>query len=173
MSPLDLVLMRDAGLEITFVSPELLLGSFGPVSIALWRGQPTWRLFKAQHDSLVAVVARHPGRALFLCVVGPDSDPPSQDIRDASSAMVSELGTDLAGCACVIEGSGFRAAITRTVLSGIALFVRSPAPVRFFETTALACGWLESLAPPGSLRGLSGRVDAARVRHREVSGLPH
>ena len=140
----------------------LLMARVGQVCLALWRRKPTLPLFQIQSDHLAAAVTEHRGRALFLCLVEGKTDPPDQNVRDASAKMITAHGRDLAGCACVIEGNGFRAALTRTVLAGIAFVVRTPAPYRFFDNAATACDWLEGRAGWGRLQGLAEQVELAR-----------
>jgi hypothetical protein len=151
-------------LEVTYSSPGLLMGALGPVCLALWKGKPTPELFEVQRAGLAAAVAQRRGEALFLCVITTTSDPPDERERHASARMITSHGKDLAACACVIEGTGFRAAVTRTVLSGISLLVHSPAKLRFFDSAANACAWLETLARPGEVIGLSDQVELARAR---------
>src|SRR5262245_50579823 len=132
--------------DVVYRGEGLMVGVYDTVSVAVWNSRPTLPLFEIQSRELRAVVARHPGSALFLCIVAEKAEPPSQDIRDASAKMVTGHGKNLAACACVIEGEGFRSAITRTVLSGIAFVVRTPGPSAFFETTSAACEWLAARA---------------------------
>lgn len=146
------------------MSQGLLMASIGPVCLALWRCKPTQQLFEIQRDELAAAVAQNPGRQLFLCVVEHQSPPPDHDIRQASSDMITGHGSSLAGCACVIEGTGFHAAITHTVLSGIAHAIHSPSPLRFFESTSSACSWLEALATSTPPAPLVEHVEHARAR---------
>jgi len=156
--------MMRVELTLTHVHAGLVMASYGQVCVALWRSKPTLELFEVQRAELAAGVARHAGRQLFLCIVEAKADPPDQPVRSASAQMISGHGRNLAGCACVIEGSGFRSALTRTVLTGITLLVRQPAPYRFFESTSVACGWLATRAPPGALAGLAERIAGARAQ---------
>jgi len=143
---------------------SLVVGSIGPVFLAIWRTKPTRELFEVQQRELAHAVKRNPGHVAFLCVVEPTADAPEQAVRDASAAMISSHGKNLAACACVIEGTGFRAAITRTVLGGMALVARNAAPTRFFERVALASAWLgEQLGSPQAPR-LAEQVELARGR---------
>jgi hypothetical protein len=152
-------------LEVTHLSPGgLLMGSIGRVCLALWKGKPTPELFEIQRATLAVAVANRPGEVLFLCVITSTSDPPDEAERKASATMVTSHGKDLAACACVIEGTGFRAAVTRTVLSGISLLIRTPIPLRFFDSVTTASEWFENLARPGELRGLSSQVELARTK---------
>ena len=89
-----------------------------------------------------ALVAQHPGEVGFLCVIEPKTEPPEQAERAASAKMITSQGANLCGVACVIEGDGFRAAITRSVLSSILLMIRGPVPIQLFETSRLAEPWL-------------------------------
>ena len=151
----------DSTLLITHRSDELVMASFGVVCVALWNSKPTRVLFEHQRAALATCVIRYPGRALFLCAVSSKSDPPDQELRDASVKMLLAHERRLAGCACVIEGTGFRAAITRTVLTGMTLLARTQAPIAFFDQIAPACTWLEPRAEQ-PLRALAEQLVAVR-----------
>ena len=152
-------------LSIKSAHDGLVVGTIGPVCLAIWRTKPTAELFELQRRELAAAVASDPGKIAFFCVVEPTADAPEQAIRDASAAMISSHGKRLAATACVIEGSGFRAAITRTVLSGMALVARNAAPSRFFEHVSVASAWLGERLGQGSREtGLARQVELARER---------
>jgi hypothetical protein len=151
-------------LDITHLSEGLLMASLSRVCLALWRSKPTEQSFNVQHEQLAAAVARDPGRQLFLCVIEHTSPPPDDQLRQASSDMITAHGANLAGCACVIEGTGFHAAINHTVLSGIGHAIHSPSPLRFFESTTSACAWLQTLAAELSPASLVEQVELARAR---------
>lgn len=149
-------------LDIRSALDGLVVGTFGPVCLAIWRTKPTDALFEAQRLGLASAVASAPGKVAFLCVVETTADPPDQKVRDASASMISSHGKNLAAVALVIEGSGFRAAVTRTVLSGIALVTRNAAPTRYFEGVAAASVWLGGHTGLGLDRGLVEGVELAR-----------
>lgn len=150
-------------LTITHQGGGLLMACYEQVCVAVWETKPTLRLFDIQKAHLAATVAREPGRALFMCVVSGRADPPDQEIRDSSSKMIASHGKDLAACACVIEGSGFRAAITRTVLSGITMVIRTPVPFTFVESVEVGCKWFESRSDRGRIAGLAEKIARARA----------
>ena len=91
----------NAALHVTHRSDGLVTASFAHVCIAIWNSRPTPALFEHQQAALATCVLRHPGRALFLCIVSSKADPPEQDVRDASVKMILGHGRKLAGCACV------------------------------------------------------------------------
>jgi hypothetical protein len=77
--------------------------------------------------------------------------------------MITGHGDKLAGCACVIEGNGFRAAITRTVLTGIVLLVRTPSPITFYESVSSATVWMQKRAGRSDLSGLASQLEQLRA----------
>lgn len=149
-------------LHISHRARGLLLGTFGDVFFAAWSTKPTPELFELQRAGLASAVHAKPGRTLFLCVVSPNAEPPDQAERDASSRMITSHGAKLLGTACVVEGSGFRAAITRTVLTGIVLFIRTSSPVTFFESVDAAAQWMERRTLGGDLGQLATQLHQAR-----------
>jgi hypothetical protein len=149
---------------ITYSSDKLMMAAFGYVCVAAWETKPTRELFEIQRQHLAAVVAKHPGRACFMCIVSPGAEPPDQEVRDLSSKMMAAHGKQLAACACIIEGSGFRAAITRTVLTGIMLVVKTPSPFAFLETVEAGCRWFETKICRESLPDLLEQIERARAQ---------
>ena len=144
----------------------MVVGKLGHVCVAIWTTKPTPALFDWQRSALADVVQRHPGRALFMCVISSKADPPDQEVRDASTKMIAGHEQRLAGCVCVIEGSGFRAAITRTVLTGITSVLRTPCPFGFVESVQAGHDWLGKHSPRGSLTDLVEAVARARAQQQ-------
>lgn len=134
----------------------------GPVCLSLWQAKPTPERFAIQRSHLHAAVGREPGKIVFMCVVSPHADPPDEAERKASADMITSQGTKLLGVACVIEGVGFRAAITRTVLTGVVLLIHSPAPLKLFESVRLASPFLARCLKRTSLIELDSEFERAR-----------
>jgi hypothetical protein len=120
--------------------------------------------FSAQKTMLTQAVLGHPDGAGYLCIVEPSAEPPDDEIRRASAKMVTSQGTRLKRIACVIEGSGFQAAITRSVLSGMMRFIRTPSPIKFFASSSVAAAWMAEGTNPGPLHELEQHIDALRKR---------
>jgi hypothetical protein len=129
-------------LRVTHNSDGLLMAMVGPVCLAFWQKKPTPERFAIQRSALHAAVAREPGKLAFLCVVSALAEAPEDAERAASAEMIASQGSNLLGVACVIEGVGFRAAITRTVLTGMVLLIRSPAPIKLFDSVRHASPFL-------------------------------
>lgn len=152
------------GAELIDVRDGLALGQLGPLCIALWRDEVTRPRFDRQAAALATVVAAHRGNAGFLCVIEPDSKPPNEALRRASARMVEGHGADLVFVAAVIEGTGFRAAITRSVLTAMALFLpRNRTKIGYFANAMDAALWGREQAALPAAQAIVERVQALRA----------
>jgi hypothetical protein len=130
-------------LRTLYHDESLLVAEFAGVCIAVWRDDVTPALFERQRAGLSAVLRANPRDAGFLCVIEDRSKPPSEELRKASAEMMRAAGSDLKRVACVIESSGFMAALKRSVLSGMQLLAGRKANVTaFFSTVSEAARWL-------------------------------
>jgi hypothetical protein len=150
--------------EVGHCARGLFVGSVGPVCLALWQTKPTRELVAVQRAYLARAVARDPKHVAFVCAVAASAHPPDEAERVASSQMITEHGANLAAVAGVIEGTGFRAAITRTVLSGMVFVVRSPSPIRLFDSVPAAMPWLARQLGRTHMADLPGQFELARAR---------
>jgi serine/threonine protein kinase len=150
----------------------LVAAHFGAVCVAVWRENSTLARIERQRDALAHVVAGYPGEASFLCVVESTSAPPDEAGRRASSRMIEDLGANLRAVAIVIEGSGFRASIVRSVAAGIVLLARSKTktPVAYFAGLEGGVSWLGRSANLGSERAIVRSVEELR-EHLKDAGM--
>jgi hypothetical protein len=113
----------------------LALGEIGNICVAIWRKDATRARFELQKAGLAEVAARHPGNIGFFCVVEQTSGVPNDEIRKASSLMFQSYGKDLRSVVMVIEGTGFRSAVVRSVAAGIVMLVGSrTTPISYVAT---------------------------------------
>jgi hypothetical protein len=140
------------------------MSQVGDVCIGIWRKKPTLASFNAQRDLLTQAVVSGADGAGYICIIESSAEPPDDEIRRASARMVTSQGTKLKRVACVIEGSGFQAAITRSVLSGILRFIRTPSPIKLFASAPVAAAWMEVGTNPGPLPELEQHIEALRKR---------
>lgn len=152
------------GAELLDIGDGVALGQLGPLCIALWRDEVTRPRFNRQAAALAAVVAAHRGHAGFMCIVEAGSKPPNDELRRASARMIDSHGADLAFVAAVIEGSGFQAALTRSVLTAISLFMpRNKTKIGFFSNVMDAALWGRDHATLPTARAVVARVQALRA----------
>jgi len=148
--------------QILHAANGLAMAQLGPVCVALWRVAVTPVTAAKQKECLDLVVNRHPGKASFLCIVEPGTQPPDDELRKASSTMINSHGANLKCVACVIEGTGFKAAITRSVLSGIVLLIRNPVPLKMFGTVPAGTEWMREYVPMVPTNVIVEEVDRLR-----------
>lgn len=108
------------------------IAEVGSVCLVVWQRAVVRETFIRQRAALEEISLRHPGRAGFVTVIDNDTPPPEDAFRKASIEMIAELAPRLACVACVIEGSGFRAAATRSVLAGMSMLLpKMPTQLKF------------------------------------------
>jgi hypothetical protein len=128
--------------QVVSLQDGLGVAEAGSVCMVVWHAAVTSDRFIRQKHALDDVVRRYPLRAGLLCVVESCAPVPEPAMREASAKMVASYGDRLRCVACVIEASGFRGAITRSVLSGMALLISHGLEVKFTGTVAAAAPWI-------------------------------
>ncbi|MEP7124295.1 MAG: hypothetical protein ABJE95_25430 [Byssovorax sp.] len=107
----------------------------------------------------VAATAAHgrasgPQRLLEIVLFDRDAPIPDADIRAVLDSGVAVVGQYYLAVASIFEGSGFRGAIIRGVLTSLSLLSRTEFPQRVFSTTAECVQWcsplLERTRTPGA-----------------------
>jgi hypothetical protein len=148
--------------QTTFESEALVMGTLGCLCVAIWSQKPDRAHVKVQREKLEAAVARQEKRSGFLCVVADRTEPPEQPEREASAAMIMSHDGKLDAVACVIEGSGFRAAISRMAISSMILLMRKVPPVRVFDQVELVVPWLSARLAAADFSTLAESITRAR-----------
>lgn len=128
--------------HVMHLGPGLVVGEFGPVCVAIWRDEVDADRFEKQVEGVASIAHRFPRKSAFVCIVEPTCAPPDEALRKRSISLVNDHDDTLACVAGVIEGTGFRAAIARSVLAGIALFFRNRAPHHFFSDVPAMASWV-------------------------------
>jgi hypothetical protein len=146
----------------------LALADIDNVFVAIWRASATRARFDWQRHCMGESVHRHPSGTAFLCVIEPTSRPPDDELRRASADMIAEHESSLRCVGVVIEGEGFRAAVTRGVLSGMVLLLPNrKVPVSYASTVGEATNWIGQYFPVQSTASFVTAV--ARVRAQLVA----
>lgn len=123
----------------------LATAEVGSCCVLLWRGAVTEARFQLQKEAMEHLTDAYPGEASILCVIEPASEPPNQELRHKASKLLTELGPKIRCVAFVVEGTGFRAAMIRGVLSSVELLKRDKShATRYFGNVAHAATWIET-----------------------------
>jgi hypothetical protein len=131
-------------LRVLHAGADVVIGQVRETLVSIWRNQPLPRTFGWQRTELTRLVRKLPGQASFMCVIEDSCAPLDDPLRKETVQMLAGFGRNLRALAVVIEGSGFKASITRSVLVGIQLLSRLPVPVKFFRSAEEGAPWLHS-----------------------------
>lgn len=126
------------------------VAEIGTTAIHRWRGVVNQENFVRQRDSLEALASRYPGTTNLVVVVEQGSTPPDAELRKLTMDMVAKLEDRIRSIAVVIEGSGFKTAAIRSVLSGMALLRKVKTPVMFSASLGDAASWVVLQCPSAS-----------------------
>jgi hypothetical protein len=100
------------------------------------------------------------GKLTEVTLLGTDVRMPDAQVRQALDAMVPRLAPYYACVAAVFEGTGFRAAMIRGVLTSFQLIGRLKYPHGVFDTVAECAKWVHEVGVVGA--ELADIADAAR-----------
>jgi hypothetical protein len=144
--------------EVFHAEPDFAVGRCGPVFIVVWKVDTTEAGMKRVAELFRA--AKLPDRVGMLTVVDQAANMPSAEARALGAAFLSRNATRIVASAVVHEGSGFRAAAVRAVVTGLSMIARQPYPHKVFPEVQPAASWLCQAGVSG--HGLSA---PALVRH--------
>jgi hypothetical protein len=125
----------------------------GPIAILYWRSEFSVAAVEAIAATLVSIKRHHRGRRLgFLTVIEPTLEvrvPP--DVQKAVAAFLAEVDSELTAAAVVYEAHGFRATITRSVVTAINLAARASFANRVFSDLDEGLSWMTAKIAPHDL----------------------
>jgi hypothetical protein len=125
----------DAGLSITF--DGTLLANVLRQELTIERARALYKASKKAADL-------YKGKACSLSIIEPTAlSVQTPEVRQLTAALSKEFV--LQGSAIVIEGSGFAAATTRTLVAGIYLLSKRPYPSKIFSSLSESAAWLSPI----------------------------
>ncbi len=152
MSGIQRQVVATASQRAHYIDEGLVMAEIGSICVAIWRTEPTEFLFDRQLVAFRTVIEQHAEKIGFLCVVESCSPPPKESIRRATLRMFGENRKHVACVASVFEGKGFRAAISRSVLSGmIHVFGTREFPAKITDSITHAAQWMANYVDIGRL----------------------
>jgi hypothetical protein len=119
---------------------DFVVGTYGPVFLVIWRIDTT-EVGMRRVASLFRS-ARLPERVGMLTVVDENATMPSSEARELGAAFLSKNSKRIVASAIAHEGSGFKAAAVRAVVTGLTMLARQPFPHKVFPDTDRAASWL-------------------------------
>ncbi len=110
--------------------------------ISLWRGRPTLAAIDAAYAEFLALSERQPGGVVVFSTSSGSYPSMGPDERKRSVATLSDVRDRLLALSVTIEGEGFIAGASRSILTGITLLARPRCPIKVFNQRAEAAAWL-------------------------------
>ncbi len=146
-----------------------LIGTWRNVVILVWKQETTLAGVNAAQKVYDDLTKANPSGVFLLTIVESGAPMPSSAVRDALARFLATGNgrTLLSGVAH--EGTGFRAAAVRSVVTGLAVIGQLPYPHKVFATADEAAAWFWVNSPVARAWGEQGKmlvdaVDQLRTR---------
>lgn len=159
------------GLRIIFEEPEFTLATFENGLLWSFRGEANLSRIERALPVHQALAKKYPKGFSVMTVVS-ETVPLAMpaDARDMGTRITRDFQPHYCGICEVIEGTGFRGAVARSVVAGVRLVARSSCPAKVFSEVDSASRWLGSLMAPGAGAEKMGTdLAAAALRVRAYS----
>ena len=118
--------------------------------IVIWRTPPTVRALGELRDLMLELLVQFPRGVGILGIVEPGMPLLGSAERKVAADLLTTYGSQLRAIATVIEGHGFWAGATQSVMTAISLIARQPCPMRICSTLDEALVWYTPhVADPG------------------------
>ena len=129
------------GINIAYATHGCVIGHIRNMTFCAWNAPP-----QAEHVEAFIALAGELTQSYPLCsnmsLVMRDADLPGGDARAALERLTSEYARAIHSVALVIDGSGFRASIIRSFLTGLHLLRANGYRCKTFAKPAEANPWL-------------------------------
>lgn len=150
-------------------SQDYLFATWGDLVIAVWRGVTTLTGVRLGQHFFQQHAQQCPSGVLLMTIIEEGAPAPGTQERAALGMLLQSETGRTRRSAVVYEGTGFRAATVRSVVTGLALISRPPFPHKVFATVAEASLFLGEGSLPSSGSVIREMVDAVgEVRSRKL-----
>lgn len=153
---------------------DFTLMSFKDVFVVIFHHDTTVGGATTLRNRYATFAAQHAAGAGLLTIVEPGAPMPNSEAREALAKFMTENSDSILVSGVAYEGSGFRAAAVRSVVTGLTMLARQPFPHKVFATIDDASEWMITKMRGGGLvasevRELIEAVSAARAELPETS----
>jgi RNA polymerase sigma factor (sigma-70 family) len=127
-------------LQVVAVAPNLTMGLFGNVAIAVWPGMVDLESIELLASNGPKLIEQCSGKVVYLSVVESTIRPPPFSARQRIVEALNEFGHHVLSYATILLGG--TAWIARPIMSGLVVLSRPRIPMRFFSSMPAGCDWL-------------------------------
>jgi hypothetical protein len=137
--------------------------------LQIWHKQTTREGVAALRGAIANVAKDSRDGLRLLVVVEPEAAMPSRESRSDIAAFMTDYKASIRATALAFEGTGFRAASIRAVVTGLNLLAQHPFPYGVFASIAEALAWtpMAPLAAGTPPMGLSKLVRSFREQREQ------
>lgn len=148
------------------------LASWESTFVIWWRFDTTQAAVDRLHTELGNFCENHVAPSV-LTIIGSGAQLPPTEVRERLAAILRDHAHVVAS-AVVFEGTGFRAAAVRSVVTGLSLIARQPFPHRIFAEVHEAALWLarEQHKPTSEATGLIQAIEYLRSEVGSIAVPP-
>lgn len=114
--------------DLIVKQPDFALASWKQVFTVIWRRETTMEGAESLRSECRQFAERHPRGIALLTIVESGAPLPSSGPRKAIAEFLGEASSFIKCSAVIFEGSGFRAAAVRSVVTGLTLMARQKYP---------------------------------------------
>ena len=152
--------------HICWVDTHYCVATWDRVLIQIWRLEVTAEAVQNLRRIGKQFVAETSGPLSMLSIVEASSPPPNEPLRAALSAFFRELAPRMELQIVVAEGSGFRAALVRSVGVALSAIARGALPFKFCGHVADAAALIRPHLSPsaGGAEALLGAIHDVRAK---------
>ncbi|WP_437562178.1 hypothetical protein [Sorangium sp. So ce542] len=108
--------------------PDYVVATWRQIFCAIWRRETTADAVRRVHHACVEFAKQYPRGIGLLTVVEGEASLPPAGARKALASFLAQASSVIRCSAVVFEGSGFRAAAVRSVVTGLSLLARQRFP---------------------------------------------
>lgn len=146
----------NSALSVVSRTPTHIIATQGDLEIVIWRGSTTLDAVETIRTSLGELTRSYPKGIGVLQVVEVTAPPPDAAARNALSNVLRGAGKAVRGSAIVFEGTGFKMAAVRAIVTGLTMLARPEFPHVVFADLHEASAWVAAyLSGAGSGRDVT------------------
>jgi hypothetical protein len=149
--------------EIYGADSNYCIGRYEGVLICVWRDAPTLAALETVRRAFVAMVEERPAGVGVVGLAQEGMPTMGSVERQMASALFGDLGRRAYYVATVIEGDGFWASTSRSVMTAISIVAHRPCPLRIFRHTAEAAEWQTRFPGGASVSLLCEAIERCRA----------
>ncbi|MGH7283164.1 MAG: hypothetical protein ACRELY_16685 [Polyangiaceae bacterium] len=152
-----------AGVKVHECRHDHVLATWKNFAIVIWRHDTSLAAIENARKMSEELIQKHAEGINWFTVIEENATMPSQEARTKINEVMNRGGKNTLRSALIFEGTGFRAAATRSVVTGISFVSPLPFPHKIFGTVNTACAWLAGATKDTDPTALANAIEDART----------